>query len=127
MIYIVGLGPGDAGSVTPHALEAMRNCGRVLLRTEALDAGGYLGAAGIKYEALDGLYESAGDFDSLCAAIAGRVMDSAAECDTAYAVADLAEASVGGSHSCGRRIMFANCSMDVPNPTDSRLEMPLSL
>ena len=36
MIYIVGLGPGDAGSVTPHALEAMRNCGRVLLRTEAL-------------------------------------------------------------------------------------------
>lgn len=95
MIYIVGLGPGDAGSVTPHALEAMRNCGRVLLRTEALDAGGYLGAAGIEYEALDGLYESAGDFDSLCAAIAGRVMDSAAECDTAYAVADLAEASVG--------------------------------
>lgn len=95
MIYIVGLGPGDAGSVTPRALKALKRCGRVLLRTRALDADGFLEKSGIEYEALDELYESAGDFDSLTDAIVGRVLAGAADADTAYAVSDLAEASVG--------------------------------
>lgn len=95
MLYIVGLGSGAADSVTPLALEKLKNCPQVLLRTSALSLEGWLENLGIKYESLDGLYESAEDFDSLNARIADRVLEAALKGDTAYAVSDVAEASVG--------------------------------
>lgn len=94
MLYIVGLGPGDEGSITPRALDVMAGCSSVLLRTARVKCADFLSQR-IKFSSLDELYEECEDFDSLCAAIAGRVLGEAQRCDTAYVVSDVAEATVG--------------------------------
>ena len=94
MLYIVGLGPGAANMVTPRALEVLKGCERVMLRTGRIACAQWLREQAA-FESLDDIYEAAEDFDGLCAAIAERVCASALKADTAYAVSDVAEATVG--------------------------------
>ena len=94
MLYIVGLGPGAADMVTPRALEVLKGCERVMLRTGRIACAQWLREQ-VAFESLDDIYETAEDFDGLCAAIAERVCACALRADTAYAVSDVAEATVG--------------------------------
>ena len=94
MLYIVGLGPGAANMVTPRALEVLKGCERVMLRTGRIACAQWLREQAA-FESLDDIYEAAEDFDGLCAAIAERGCACALKADTAYAVSDVAEATVG--------------------------------
>ncbi len=94
MLYIVGLGPGDADYITPRALNVLKECKRVMLRTGRIKCAEYL-AGQVGYETLDDIYESSDDFDALCAGISKRVLTAAAQDDIAYAVSDVSEATVG--------------------------------
>ena len=94
MLYIAGLGPGDADYITPRALNVLKECKRVMLRTGRIKCAEYL-AGQVGYETLDDIYESSDDFDALCAGISKRVLTAAAQDDIAYAVSDVSEATVG--------------------------------
>ena len=94
MLYIVGLGPGDADYITPRALNVLKECKRVMLRTGRIKCAEYL-AGQVGYETLDDIYESSDDFDALCAGISKRVLTAAAQDEIAYAVSDVSEATVG--------------------------------
>ena len=82
MLYIVGLGPGAANMVTPRALEVLKGCERVMLRTGRIACAQWLREQAA-FESLDDIYEAAEDFDGLCAAIAERVCACALKADTA--------------------------------------------
>ena len=94
MLYIVGLGPGDWDYVTPHAINVLKSCARVILRTGRVKCAKELSEA-VEFETLDDLYETSEDFDALCSAISERVTKAAQEGDTAYVVSDVAEITVG--------------------------------
>ena len=94
MLYIVGLGPGDADYITPRALNVLKECTRLILRTGRNKSAEYL-AGQVGYASLDVKYESSLDCDSLCAGISKRVLTAAAQDDIAYAVSDVSEATVG--------------------------------
>lgn len=92
---MVALGPGDKGYLTLAALEALEGADRVLLRTERHGALELLRARGVPFTALDTLYDSADDFDSLAEAAADEVLRIAAEGPVCYGVPDpLTDATV---------------------------------
>ena len=72
-ITVVSLGV-SADGLTLGALEAMKQAKRVILRTAQTPAAAYLDGQGIAYSSLDPLYETAEDFDSLNAALAGAIV-----------------------------------------------------
>lgn len=52
-IYIIGLGPGDAGLITLDAFRLMVHARRLILRTAVHPSVAYLDEQHISYEALD--------------------------------------------------------------------------
>ena len=86
-ITVVSLGT-SADGLTLGALQALKSASRVILRTAQTPVAEYLGHEGIVYESLDPLYETAEDFDSMNAALAGAVSEAAARAPVVYAVLD---------------------------------------
>lgn len=86
MITLIGLGPAGAGHLSVAARDALRAATRLLVRTRRHPAVEDLAREGVAFEALDGLYEEAPDFDAVYAAIASRVLDQAEHGDVAFAV-----------------------------------------
>lgn len=75
-LKIVGLGPGDADLIPTRNLEVLKEAsGRVLVRTERHPAVEVLKAAGVRFEALDGLYEGATCFEEVYERVAARVLE----------------------------------------------------
>ncbi len=86
MITLIGLGPADAGHLSVAARDALRAATRLLVRTRRHPAVDDLDRERVVFEALDGIYESAPDFDSVYTAISERVLAEAARGDVALAV-----------------------------------------
>ncbi len=94
-LTVVGLGFTE-DALTLGAIRAMREAGRVILRTEKSAAAEFLRREGVAFETLDALYEQAEDFAELNRLCAEAVARAAEEADTAYGVFDLRDASVAG-------------------------------
>ncbi len=85
MITLIGLGPGDPGSISRGAESALREIGgaaargggSLLLRTERHPSVALLREWAIPFRSLDSYYESASDFQTLYRAIADRVIEEA--------------------------------------------------
>lgn len=86
MIYIVGLGPGDPGSLTAAARERLLSGLPVLLRTERHPTVEHLRQLGVAYETCDDLYDSLESFEAVYEAITARVLERNANGDVVYAV-----------------------------------------
>lgn len=89
-ILIVAIGPDNANLLTLQAAEVLRGAQRILLRTGKHGVAAWLKDNEIAYETLDGLYESADDFDALNEAAAAAVLEAANTATGAfcYAVPD---------------------------------------
>lgn len=61
-IFIIGLGPGDAGSLTLDAVEKITGGDRVYLRTEKHPTVDYLTKKGIEYTSYDSIYDTTEEF-----------------------------------------------------------------
>src|SRR5689334_6249899 len=86
MITLIGLGPADAGGLSMAARDALRAATNLLVRTARHPAVDDLARDGIRFEALDGLYESSESFEDVYDAIARRVLDAGAMDDVCFAV-----------------------------------------
>lgn len=76
MLHIVGLGPGDAGSITIETFSILRET-RVILRTGIHPTVEFLDDWGIDYTTLDHLYETGEHFADVYGEIAGAVIQEA--------------------------------------------------
>ena len=85
MITIVGLGCGN-GTLTDEARAAMEAGGAVILRTGQTPPADALRRANIAFTALDGLYGSSRNFDTLNKKLAAAVLDAAKQGDVVYCV-----------------------------------------
>ena len=81
-ICVVGLGFTEK-QLTLGALEALQSGARVILHTGRCGAAEYLNRAGISYETLDSLYETAEDFDEHAQAAAEAYQASTATSEKA--------------------------------------------
>ena len=87
ILTIIGLGAGDAETLSRGAERALReHTGRLILRTARHPAVETLQEWGIAFESFDSLYEEASDFASLYVQIAGTVMERARKGSVAFAV-----------------------------------------
>ncbi len=87
MLTLIGLGAGDAETLSRGAEKALRqSSGRLILRTARHPVVAALQEWGIAFESLDGMYEAASDFASLYVQIADVVMARARSGDIAFAV-----------------------------------------
>ncbi len=84
-IYIAGMGCGGRNDITLNAVETLKKCDRVFLRTAVHPSVSELDRCGIHYETFDSLYESADNFETLYAEIAQRVTECEGE-NTGYVV-----------------------------------------
>ncbi|KNF07810.1 MazG family protein [Gottschalkia purinilytica] len=64
-IVIIGLGPGDIGSLTMEAVERITDGNKVFLRTDKHPTVKYLREKQIDYETYDHIYEEEEDFDKV--------------------------------------------------------------
>lgn len=85
-IYIIGLGPGDAGLITLDAFRLIAHARRLILRTAIHPSVAYLDEQHISYEALDHFYEEGASFDAVYHNITSYVLQAAKEGDVVYAV-----------------------------------------
>lgn len=86
MITIIGLGYGGEGGLTLAALTALKNCPNIILRTEKCSSADFLAEIGVKFRSLDDIYEDSDSFDDMIKKSVKRILDSAADGDTAFAV-----------------------------------------
>lgn len=86
MLTIVGLGPGDPGSLTQDAETALKSGVPVLLRTAIHPTVARLKEWQIPFESLDEFYENAPSFDDLYTTITAKVVERARQGDLVYAV-----------------------------------------
>ena len=87
MLTLIGLGAGDADTLSRGAEQALReNSGRLILRTARHPVVDTIQEWGIQFESLDSLYEAATDFASLYIQIADVVMERVRQGDVAFAV-----------------------------------------
>src|SRR5574341_2000897 len=84
-LFIVGLGPGDAGLLTRAAWETLSAAEKVFLRTRMHPTVAHL-PAGPVYHSFDDLYEQAHDFEQVYATIVTRLLEAAERSDVVYAV-----------------------------------------
>jgi tetrapyrrole methylase family protein / MazG family protein len=85
VLTLVGLGAGDADTLSRGAERALREAsrhhregnGRLFLRTARHPVVDFLRVEGLQFEPFDALYDAATDFDSLYAEIAARVLEAA--------------------------------------------------
>lgn len=90
-VTIIALGTGREEDLTLGALRAMREAGRLILRTARCGAAGVLDGEKIPYETLDDLYETAEDFDELNRLSAERILEAAEKEKVCFAVFDPAQ------------------------------------
>jgi tetrapyrrole methylase family protein/MazG family protein len=86
MIYLIGLGPADAGMISMAARDALRAVDVLYFRTERHPAAEALKAEGLKFESFDSLYDRADTFDSVYETIARRMVLEGNTRNIAYAV-----------------------------------------
>src|SRR5438105_12428627 len=86
MITLIGLGPADAGGLSVAARDALRAATNLLVRTARHPAVDDLAREGIRFEALDPIYESGESFEAVYDAIARRVLNAGAVDDVSFAV-----------------------------------------
>lgn len=78
-LVVAGLGPGAPEEVPSRAIEESLRARKVFLRTERHPSVTVLKERGVSYTSFDYLYESAPDFSSLYARMAGEVLSAVAE------------------------------------------------
>lgn len=81
-IVVVGLGPGDMGSISLAAFAEMKKAEHLFLRTEKHPTVDFLRSEGIEFEALDRYYDSGESFDQVYKEIANYVIEKAREYGT---------------------------------------------
>ena len=64
-IFIIGMGPGDIGSLTLEAVEKMTSGNKVYLRTEKHPTVEYLKDKGIEYKTYDSVYDNEEEFSKV--------------------------------------------------------------
>lgn len=78
-ITVVGLGPGDIGSLTIGAVEKISSGNKVLLRTVNHPTVKYLDEKGIAYDSYDYVYENRGDFEEVYEYIVNDLVNKSKE------------------------------------------------
>lgn len=123
-LTLVGLGPGglDRLSARTRAVLEDDTC-RVIVRTLEHPAAAQL-AARREVVACDDLYESGSDIDAVYAAIAARVMASAAERPTVYAVPGNVSVGERAASEVRRRAAEAGVAIEIV-PGESFLDLLL--
>lgn len=117
-ITVVTLGPGAREHLTLGTVDALRQAGRIVLRTKRHGAAGYLAEQGLPFVTLDSLYDASEDFDTLALRAAQEVLRMAAAGPLCYGVAD-----PGNDESVRRLLhMAADNVVILPGVT---LEAPL--
>lgn len=76
-LFIVGLGPGSADSITLGTIEKMKNADKVFLRTEKHPVVPYLKTQGIIFDTFDKMYEKSTTFEEVYENIAREIIDIA--------------------------------------------------
>ncbi|MCS6775716.1 MAG: nucleoside triphosphate pyrophosphohydrolase [Chloroherpetonaceae bacterium] len=127
VITLIGLGPGDADTLSRGAERALRDAsrhhqqgtGRLFLRTVQHPVVEWMRAEGMAFESFDTLYDTAPDFDTLYSRIAHRVLDAACSPATAPGLQEYSVAyAVPGHPLFGeesvRRICIAAEQAGVP-------------
>lgn len=75
MVRIITMGDGAAASLTLGAIKALSEAPRAILQTGTLPCAKALSEMGIAFDTLDGVYESAEDFDELTSRAAGLILE----------------------------------------------------
>ncbi len=87
-LTVVTLGTGGEAFLTRGALRALKDGGRVVLRTGRHPLSDFLQSEGIAFETLDPLYDECGDFDTFNRAAAVRLLSMCESGPVCYAVSD---------------------------------------
>lgn len=86
-IVLIGLGPGGEEGLTLGALEALKTCSPLFLRTEKHPVVSMLKEAGISFRSFDRLYRQEDDYETIYNAMAQLVLEAARRAgQAAYAV-----------------------------------------
>lgn len=80
-VFIIGLGPGDIGSLTLDAVEKITNGSRVYLRTEKHPTVKYLVEKQIEYTSYDFIYETEEEFSDVYEKISEDLIQNAKKYD----------------------------------------------
>lgn len=88
-ITLVNLGPGDEGSMTLSACDALLKADAIVLRTIRHGASEWLKRKQIAFETLDALYEGSESFDELYEQAAKQILSLAQIKSVVYAAADM--------------------------------------
>ena len=76
-IFIIGLGPGDAGSLTLDAVEKITNGDKLFLRTEKHPTVDYIVGKGIEYTTYDSVYDTTEEFSDVYEKISQELVQNA--------------------------------------------------
>ncbi len=85
-ITIVGLGPGDEKFLTIEAIEFLKKCENLFIRTEKHPTNKYIKNLGIDYKTFDDLYEKAETFEDVYNDIVDVLIEEAKVKDVVYGV-----------------------------------------
>lgn len=85
-ITVVGLGPGDEKFLTVEAVEFLKKCENLFIRTEKHPTNKYIKNLGIDYKTFDNLYEEAETFEDVYNDIADVLIEEAKKRDVVYGV-----------------------------------------
>jgi len=85
-ITVVGLGPGDEKFLTIEAIEFLKKCENLFIRTEEHPTNQYLRNLGIGYKTFDYLYEEAETFEDVYENIVDVLIKEAEVDDVVYGV-----------------------------------------
>ncbi len=100
-LTIVTLGTGSEAFLTRGVERALREAGRVVLRTGRHPMKTFLESEGIAYETLDALYDACEDFDAFNQAAAKKLLALCEEGPVCYAVSDAAfDTTVAAIRQC---------------------------
>lgn len=84
-LTVIGLGV-NAGDISVAALEVVKNCQTVILRTENTQSAETLKNFGVSYQTLDYLYEKSKNFDTLTKNICKKIKELLKDGDVCYLV-----------------------------------------
>lgn len=86
MIYIVGLGPGDAGQITTETWDLLQGSMPVYLRTQIHPSVEEVRHRGINFTSFDTVYDELADFDAVYDTIVNTLIEYSRTGDIVYAV-----------------------------------------
>ena len=88
-VTVVNIASGDPDLLNAKTLQALREGGRLVLRTSVTPLVSFLNQEKISFSSLDDLYDAAEDFHQLSVSMAERIWSLAASSPVVYAVPDL--------------------------------------